>query len=98
MILEKQISLKEALRVNRDKIKKLLRTLREDYPYSKLFWSAFYGIWTAYGEVSLHIQSECGKMRTKITPNANTFCAVRRSLYFSSFPQLFSIFLLRGDL
>ena len=26
--------------------------------------------------VSLRIQSECGKMRTRITPNTDTFCAV----------------------
>ena len=30
-----------------------------------------------YG-VSVHIQSECGKMRTRNTPNINTFHAVRR--------------------
>ena len=28
-----------------------------------------------YGE-SLRIRSECGKMRTRITPNTDTFCAV----------------------
>ena len=34
---------------------------------------------TQYGEryeVSLPIQSECGKMRTRITPNVDTFHAV----------------------
>ena len=34
-------------------------------------------IWTQYGErYSLPIQSECGKMRTRITPNVDTFHAV----------------------
>ena len=37
-------------------------TLREKCPYSELFWSAFSGI-----------QSECGKMRPRITPKADTF-------------------------
>ena len=33
--------------------------------YSELFWSTFFSI-----------QSECGKMRTRITPNRNTFYTV----------------------
>ena len=49
----------------------------------KLFWSTFSRIRTEYGEipglnterypVSLRIQSECEKMRTRITPNTDTF-------------------------
>ena len=52
----------------------------EKCPYSELFWSAFSRIRTEYGKihskygVSLRIQSECGKMRTRITPNTDTFC------------------------
>ena len=49
--------------------------LREKCPYSQLFWSAFSRIRTEY-EVSLRIQSKCGKMRTRITPNTDTFYAV----------------------
>ena len=49
--------------------------LREKCPYSELFWSLFSGIRTEYGEI-LHIQSKCGKMRTRITPNTDTFNAV----------------------
>ena len=44
-------------------------------PYSELFWSAFSRIRTEYGEI-LRIQSECGKIRTRITPNTDTFHAV----------------------
>ena len=40
-------------------------TLRKKCPYSKLFWSAF-----------SRIQSKCGKMRTRIIPNTNTFHAM----------------------
>ena len=45
--------------------------------YSELFWTVFFLIRTEYREiVSLRIQSECGKMRTRITPNTDTFHAV----------------------
>ena len=40
-------------------------TLCQKCPYSELFWSLF----SAYG-----IQSECGKIRARITPNTDTFC------------------------
>ena len=45
--------------------------LREKYPYSELFWSAFsaFGLNTERYSVSLRIQCECGKMRTRIAPN-----------------------------
>ena len=37
---------------------------------------------TEYGEiVSLRIQSECGKMRTRITPNTDTFHAMKPLRY-----------------
>ena len=29
------------------------------------FWSVFSLIWTEYGEISLRIQSECGKIQTR---------------------------------
>ena len=55
-------------------------TLRKNFPYSELFWSAFCRIRTEYGEkryrVSLRIQSECGTIRTRITLNRDTFHAV----------------------
>ena len=53
-------------------------TLREKCPYSELFWSAFpaCGLNTERYFVSLRIQSECGKMQTRITPNTDTFYAV----------------------
>ena len=43
--------------------------------YSGLHFPAF-GLNTERYSVSLRIQSECGKMRTKITPNTDTFHAV----------------------
>ena len=43
--------------------------------YSGLYFPAF-GLNTERYEVSLHIQSEYGKMRTIITPNTDTFHAV----------------------
>ena len=46
-----------------------IRTLREKCPYSELFWSAF-------SRIRTRILSECGKMRTIITLNTNTFYAV----------------------
>ena len=50
-------------------------SLREKCLYSELFLSAFSRIWTEYGEIQ-SIQSECGKIRTRITPNTDTFYAV----------------------
>ena len=61
-----------------------LLPLREKYRYSEIFWSAFSRIWTEYGvrySISLRIQSECEKIRTKITRNTDTFYVV----YSSSF-------------
>ena len=45
--------------------------MREKCPYLELFWCAFSRIRTEYF-VSLRIQSKCGKMQTRITPNINT--------------------------
>ena len=49
-------------------------------PYSEFFWSVFSRIGTEYGGygVSLGIQSECGKIWTRITPDADTFHAVHK--------------------
>ena len=72
----------------------LFYALREKCPYSELFWSAFSRIWTEYGEIlhvfeygeilplSPRIQSECGKIRTRITPNTDTFYAVMVTTFF----------------
>ena len=56
-------------------------SLRKKYSYSELFWSAFARIRIEHGEirVSLRIQSEYGKMWTRITPNTDTFHAVLSS-------------------
>ena len=50
-------------------------TLREKCPYLELFWSHFpaFGLNTKRCGVSLRIQPECRKMRTRITPNTDTF-------------------------
>ena len=47
--------------------------LREKCPYSELSWSGFFRIPSKYGEI---LQSECGKMRTRITPNTDTLYTV----------------------
>ena len=52
------------------------RALREKCPYSEFFWSVFSRIWTEY-DVSLRIQSECGKIWTRKIPNTDTFLAVK---------------------
>ena len=53
-------------------------------PHSGLFLSVFSRIRTEYG-ISLRIQSECGKIRTRITPNTDTFHAMQ------DFPYIFNI-------
>ena len=50
-------------------------SLREKCPYSEFFCTLFSLIRTEYGEIG-DIQSECGKMRTRKTPNTDTFQAV----------------------
>ena len=50
-------------------------TLRVKCPYSKFFWFVFSSIRTEYGQI-LRIQSECGKIRTRKTPNKDTFHSV----------------------
>ena len=69
--------------------------MRKKSPYLELFWSTFFLHFPAFGlnterySGSLRIQSECRKMRTKITPNTDNFCAVHHifkcsMLYFCS--------------
>ena len=60
----------------------LTKSLRKKSPYSELFWSAFSRIFpafslirTEYGEI-LVSRENAGKVRTRITPNADTFYAV----------------------
>ena len=47
--------------------------------YSGPYFPAF-GLNTETYGVSLRIQAECGKMRTRITPNTDTFCAAHISM------------------
>ena len=58
----------------------VILSLHKKCPYSELFWSGFSRIRPENGgilrSVSLRIQSECRKMRTRIIPNTDTFCAV----------------------
>ena len=50
--------------------------MREKSPYSEFFWSEFSRICTDYGEYTLRIQFECGKIRTRKNPNTDTFHVV----------------------
>ena len=50
-------------------------SLRDKCAYSEFFQSVFSRIRTEYGEIR-SIQSECGKIRTRKTPNTDTFYAV----------------------
>ena len=67
-------------------------SLRKKCPYSELFWSAlsaFSRIWIEYGEIRsispylVQMWENAGKMRTRITPNTDTFYAVCVSKYFA---------------
>ena len=50
----------------------------EQCSYSEFFWPFFpaFGLNMEKYSVSLLIQSECGKIRTRKTPNTDTFHAV----------------------
>ena len=48
--------------------------------YSALYFPAF-GLNTERYSSSFHIQCECGKIRTRITPNMDTFHAVNRNTF-----------------
>ena len=57
-----------------------LHILRKKSPYSELFWSAFSPHFPAFGltteRLSLRIQENARKVRTRITSNTDTFYAV----------------------
>ena len=62
-------------------------SLRKKCPYSEFFGPHFpaFGLNTERYSVSLRIQSECGKIPTRITSNTGTFYAVISfSFYFFS--------------
>ena len=63
----------EDLRVSLDL--NMNESLRKKCPYSEFFWSVFSRIQTEYGEIQI-IQSECGKIWTRKTPNTDTFHAI----------------------
>ena len=69
---------------------KLHSSLRKKSPYSELLWSTFFMHFPAFGlnaeryGVSLRIQYECRKMRTRKSPNTDTFDAVNRILLAES--------------
>ena len=52
-----------------------IRSLREKCPYLELFWFIFSRIRTEYGEIHRisPYSAEYGKMRTRMTPNTDTF-------------------------
>ena len=73
-------------------------TLRKKCPYSELLWSVISRIRAVYGEVQTirrDTQFECGRIRTKITPNTDNFLrSVSFNKFWKAIPylQLFSIF------
>ena len=69
-------------------------SLHENCPYSEFFWSVFFHIWTEDGKI-WSIQSKCGKMRTRKTPNTDTFHAVNL-LVLTSVVVVFGNELFRG--
>ena len=65
-------------------------SLREKYPYLEFFWSVFTRIKTESRDIriSLHIQSEWGKMRARKTPNRDTFHALYRFTSLTLYPTV----------
>ena len=57
-------------------------TLRKKCSYSELLWSAFCRIFAHSDPYSVRMRENAGKIRTRITPNTNTFCAVLVIDYF----------------
>ena len=53
-------------------------SLLKKCPYSELFWSVFSRIRTEYSQIQsmFPYKSKCEKIRTRITPNMDTFHAV----------------------
>ena len=64
--------------------------------YSGLHFPAF-GLNTERYEVSLCIQSECGKMRTRITPNTDNFHAVKMIFFCSNCRISESVLVIQDD-
>ena len=63
---------KVSLQIDRKYCLKSVRIRSYSAPHFPTF-----GLNTERYSVSLHIRSKCGKMRTRITPNKDTFYAVR---------------------
>ena len=66
-----------------DSVMKGQLTLCEKCPYSELFWSAFSLMWIEYGEI-LRISPylvQMREMRTRITPNTDTFKTTLKIIY-----------------
>ena len=58
---------------------------RKKCPYSELFWSAFFPHFPAFGlnaeryaPYSIRMWENAGKMRTRITPNTDSFYVVKK--------------------
>ena len=95
--MEKLFKNREKIRTNYEqyavKIMKILisskPTFRKKCPHSELFWSVFptFGMNTERCRVSVRIQCECGKMRTRITPNMDSFHAVLGSNFTCSYKK-----------
>ena len=64
-----------------------LNSILEKSPYSEFFWSIFsaFGLNTKRYSVSLRIQSECRKIRTRKNPNKDTFDVVNPSTVLHEF-------------
>ena len=95
--MEKVFKYREKIRTNYEQyavkiMKTLIRskpTFRKKCPHSELFWSVFptFGMNTERCRVSVRIQCECGKMRTRITPNMDSFHAVLGSNFTCSYKK-----------
>ena len=67
-------------------------TLHKKCPYSEIFWSVFSRIRTEYGVI--RIPSEGGKIRTRITPNPDTYYTLESLIMISFFLQFDPCYLL----
>ena len=95
--MEKVFKYREKIRTNYEQYAvKIMKTLisskptfRKKCPHSELFWSVFptFGMNTERCRVSVRIQCECGKMRTRITPNMDSFHAVLGSNFTCSYKK-----------
>ena len=65
------------------------KTLRKKSPYSELFWSSFFPHFPTFGlnteRYSVRMRENAGKMRTRITPNTENFCAMKGLRLISNF-------------